>query len=101
MTENENQNRPNESSPKQEDVPPTAESDAVADILVHLAALGDYVSHYVIAKVDSAGIRVRNLITRVLIGVVLVCLLITTAIVFSVYLIRGIAGGLAVAVGHE
>lgn len=88
--------------------PPDAESvtaarEAAADpirrLLAELAALREYAAHLATAQVDIVRLRARNLFVGLVMGVAFALLAWITAITATVFLIRGIAGGLAAAFG--
>lgn len=75
--------------------------DPLDSLLKQLSAVSEYSLHFVEAKLDGAKVRLRHVLLAALAGVIGLVLATTMAIVSGIYLARGVAGGLAVAVGNR
>ena len=76
-----------------------AESDPLRRLLSEFSALREYAAHLAATYVDLTRARARKLVISAILGIAAAIVGLTVAIACAIYTVRGVAGGLAAAVG--
>jgi hypothetical protein len=97
--------QPDECKPAAVDreIPPSGsnEADPLRRLLQELVAIREFASHLVVAQVDSLRLRVAKLALIAGLSVAAVLLGGILAVICLLYIVRGVAGGLAAALGDR
>jgi len=65
------------------------------DLLTQVGVLGEYAIDFVLAKLDTAKVRIRHFVLVITLGIVALLLACAVAVVCAAYVVAGVAGGLA------